>query len=107
MHSTHALRPKLRKILRDLMISVPDDDTDLVVTGALDSLSLVNLIMELETQFVLTIDFDTLELESFRTVNAMSNYLAASLSKKDSTYLTTPTFPLKPQNTAHVALQKP
>ena len=104
MQHTQELRPKIRAILHELMITVPDDETDLVATAALDSLSLVNLIMELETQFAITIDFDTLELESFRSVSSMSSYLSSLLTKQP--YLANPIFPLKPQNTVHTPFQK-
>lgn len=75
---TTDLKTEIRSILTEVINNdVPNDETDLVETGTLDSLALVSLIMELESQFAIAIDFDTLELESFRSVNSISRYVQA------------------------------
>jgi len=66
------LRTVLSQILNE---DVPSNDTDLIETGMLDSLALVSLIMELETSFEIDIDFDDLELESFRSIDSMAAYI--------------------------------
>ncbi len=73
---TTDLKTEIRSILAEVINDdVPNNETDLVETGSLDSLALVSLIMELESQFAIAIDFDTLELESFRSVNSISRYV--------------------------------
>lgn len=73
---TTDLKTEIRSILAEVINDdVPNDETDLVETGSLDSLALVSLIMELESQFAIAIDFDTLELESFRSVNSIIRYV--------------------------------
>ena len=62
----------LVKIIND---DLPSNETDLIETGLLDSLALVSLIMELENHFSVNIDFDALELESFRSVAAITDYI--------------------------------
>ncbi len=75
---TTDLKTEIRSILAEVINDdIPNDETDLVETGSLDSLALVSLIMELESQFAIAIDFDTLELESFRSVNSISRYVQA------------------------------
>jgi len=73
---TTDLKTEIRSILAEVINDdIPSDETDLVETGSLDSLALVSLIMELESQFAIAIDFDTLELESFRSVNSIIRYV--------------------------------
>ncbi len=54
------------------------DDTDLIETGTLDSLALVSLIMELETAFDLTVSYDDLEIEAFRSIHSISTFVLSS-----------------------------
>lgn len=70
------LRLELREVLRPILNEeLPSNDTDLIESGLLDSLALVSLIMELESSFALNIDFDDLELESFRSIDSMAVYI--------------------------------
>ncbi len=66
------IRAVLLQVIND---DVPANDTDLLETGLIDSLALVNLIMELESRFKVVIDFDALELESFRSVDSMNDFI--------------------------------
>ena len=58
-----------------LNIAVPDPDTDLFREGVLDSLSFVNLLLHLEREFGLAISLDDLELDRFRTIRSIAQYL--------------------------------
>ncbi len=51
---------------------VPSLDTDLLETGLIDSLSLVDLLMNLESEFGLTVDMSDIDLEQLRTVIGLS-----------------------------------
>jgi D-alanine--poly(phosphoribitol) ligase subunit 2 len=55
--------------------SLPDDD--LIETGIMDSLKIVELLVELENRFVLKIPLEDLEIESFRSVASISRLIAA------------------------------
>ncbi len=71
-----SVKQSLREIVHDITgVEIPTDDTDLIETGTLDSLALVSLIMELENSFAVSIDFDDIELESFRSVTSVCDLL--------------------------------
>jgi D-alanine--poly(phosphoribitol) ligase subunit 2 len=59
-------------IFRDeLSIEVPGPQVDVIESGLLDSLGLVTLVVELEQQFDLSIPFETLDVDDFRTVGSI------------------------------------
>lgn len=58
-----------------LGIHVPGADTDLFAAGAVDSLSFINLLLQLELEFDLTIPLAHLDLEQFNTVNRIAAYV--------------------------------
>jgi acyl carrier protein len=63
---------RLRGIVsRTLAISPPQTDTDLVETGVLDSLALVELLVAVEEQFGIRFAPEELEIERFRSVAAL------------------------------------
>lgn len=61
----------------DLHVDVPAPDTDLFATARLDSLGVVELVLELERRFGITIATDDLELDYFRSLNAIAEFVAA------------------------------
>jgi acyl carrier protein len=65
--------------LHNLNVEVPSVYDDLIEHGLLDSLKIVELLVELETHFELKIPFEDLEIESFRSVANIAR-LIASLS---------------------------
>jgi acyl carrier protein len=58
-----------------LNIHVPSDDTDLIDGGLLDSLALVELVVEVEQRFGVTIPFDTLDIDDFRSVDSIGGVI--------------------------------
>jgi Acyl carrier protein len=64
-------------ILNQLNIDVPSAETDLIETGLLDSLALVELVFQIEQEFQLAIPLDELEVESFRTVRRIGELVAS------------------------------
>jgi methoxymalonate biosynthesis acyl carrier protein len=58
-----------------LNIQVPSDETDLIDRGLLDSLALVELVVEIEQCFGVTIPFDTLDIDDFRSVNSIGGVI--------------------------------
>jgi acyl carrier protein len=64
---------RLRDILaRTLGTSPPDPETDLVASGALDSLALVELLVAVEQEFSIMFAPDELEIERFRSLAALA-----------------------------------
>ena len=63
-------------ILRqDLHLSVPSPDTDLLATGTLDSLGLVELLFQLEQRFGLRVQMDALDVEDVRSATRIAAYV--------------------------------
>lgn len=54
-----------------LGVRVPDDDTDVIATGLLDSLGVAELLLTLEERFGITIDMATLDLDDVRSVRSI------------------------------------
>jgi methoxymalonate biosynthesis acyl carrier protein len=61
----------------DLGVEIPSSDTDLLATARLDSLGVVELIMQLERRFGITVELEDLELDNFRTLNSIAAFVAA------------------------------
>ncbi len=61
----------------DLGVEVPSSDTDLLATARLDSLGVVELIMQLERRFGITVELEDLELDNFRTLESIAAFVAA------------------------------
>lgn len=59
-----------------LLADVESVHTDLLETGALDSVRLVELLMHLEQSFGLNIELATLEIEDFRTIASIARLVA-------------------------------
>ena len=53
-------------------LSVPGPDADLVASGQLDSLALVDLLMHLENSFGISVALDGLEIDDFRSVKRIA-----------------------------------
>ena len=58
-------------------VEVPAPDTDLLETGILDSLQLVDLLLQLGQDFGFSIAIETLELDDLRTLDGLAGVLAA------------------------------
>ncbi|MBO0861052.1 MAG: acyl carrier protein [Chloracidobacterium sp.] len=58
-------------------LDVASAETDLIETGLLDSLVLVELLAQLEESFDVSISTDDLELENFRSIDTIVRFLAA------------------------------
>lgn len=77
MTEQHVVRQKLIELFaRKLNLEVASVDTDLVATGLLDSLTLVELLAQLEEAFGVSISAGDLELEDFRSIASIAGFLA-------------------------------
>lgn len=71
-----ALHDRISAIfLEKLHITVPSTETDLLETGILDSLQLVDLLLNLEKEFSVRIQLDSLEIESFRSISRIADLI--------------------------------
>ena len=69
---------QLHELLRRrLAIDVPEAHTDLFGPGLLDSLGLVMLISALEEQFDCELPLDDLDLDHFRSLERIAEYLGS------------------------------
>ncbi len=60
-----------------LGLEVPTPETDLIETGLLDSLALVELLLGLEEEFGVEVPLAELEIESFRSVRSIAAYVGS------------------------------
>ena len=64
-----ALRDQIRGLFSEHMnVEVPSHETDLLESGLLDSMGLVDLLVHIEKTFGLTIGLEDLNVEDFRSV---------------------------------------
>jgi acyl carrier protein len=58
-----------------LNLTVPSIDMDLIGSGLLDSLKLIDLLMELEQEWRVKISLDDLEVDHFRSISSIAAFL--------------------------------
>jgi D-alanine--poly(phosphoribitol) ligase subunit 2 len=64
----------VRSILRDhLNVLVDSPDEDLLESGLVDSLGVVELILQLENRFEVSLPMDALEIDDFRSINRIAD----------------------------------
>jgi len=56
-------------------VVAPSADTDLMESGLLDSLTLVELMSSLEDQFGIHISFDDIEIDNFRSARKIAEFI--------------------------------
>jgi acyl carrier protein len=56
-------------------VETPSADTDLMASGLLDSLTLVELMSSLEEQFGIHITFDEVEIDNFRSARKIAEFV--------------------------------
>ena len=77
MATTPALEDRIRALfVRALNIDAPSEETDLIESGVIDSLALVELLLALEQEFSVSVPFDTLDIESFRSIRTIAELIA-------------------------------
>jgi len=70
----------VQALLRKLTFQEPGPDTDLLATGMLDSMTLVQLVAALEHEFDVQIPMDELGAESFRSAAGIASLVANAKS---------------------------
>jgi acyl carrier protein len=77
MDSDLTAAERIRLLIREVLsVEVPNDDTDIIDAGLLDSLALVSLIAEIEHEFELELPLEDLDIDQFRSVNRIAQMLA-------------------------------
>lgn len=58
-----------------LHLDVPAADVDLFESGVLDSLAFVELLLQLEREFGVTVSLDELEVDNFRSIQRIAEFV--------------------------------
>lgn len=83
MQSDQNLREKVMKIFADnLSIDVPSHETDLLDAQLLDSMGIVDLLLQIEEQFGVRIGLEELEIKDFRSVAMIAKTVGSRLPGK-------------------------
>jgi methoxymalonate biosynthesis acyl carrier protein len=69
-----------RLFLETLNVQVPSADADLIESGVIDSLALVELLFAIEREFSVSLPLDDLEIDNFRSVSRISSVIEAAQS---------------------------
>jgi acyl carrier protein len=64
---------------QQLNIKIPSNETDLIEEGLIDSLMLVELIMHLEREYGITVAFEDIDLDNFKSINAIEQFVATRM----------------------------
>ena len=79
MNQTDRLVQRLGALFAETFhIETPGADTDLLETGILDSLQLVELLSELEQHFGLRIRIEDIDLDDLRSLSRLARLVAAN-----------------------------
>jgi acyl carrier protein len=65
-------------------MDIQSPTTDLLESGLLDSLGLVDLLAHMERQFGISLDIEDFEIDDFRSVTTIASLLATKLPKGPS-----------------------
>ena len=68
-----------RLINDELLVEVNSPEDDLLASGVLDSLTLVQLLFDLERRFGVTIPLEELEIDDFRSINSIASLVQSAL----------------------------
>jgi acyl carrier protein len=78
------IAPRVAAILAErLQIDPISDDTDLFTGAGLDSLGLVELLLGLEEEFGIDVTADDLELDRFRSISAIAEFVCSKLDRRN------------------------
>jgi acyl carrier protein len=69
--------------IRHLHIRPPAPDLDLIESGTIDSVTFVELISHLEQEFSIRIPLDDLDLDHFRSITSIGEFIRTQLPKAE------------------------
>lgn len=71
------IRERLHTVFSEaLNVDIPSPDTELIESGIIDSLQLVELLAAVEEAFDVTVSVEDLDIENFRTFERLAAFLA-------------------------------
>jgi D-alanine--poly(phosphoribitol) ligase subunit 2 len=74
-----SLVTRLNKLFLDkLNVKVPSPDTDLLESGLLDSMQIVELLLQIEHQFGLRIELERVDFDDLRSLAGIARLIGAS-----------------------------
>ena len=75
--ATELLQEQIASVLAEtLHVEGPAPETDLLETGTIDSLGLVDLLVRIEERFGVRVDLENLEVDQFRSVASIASLVA-------------------------------
>lgn len=77
MSELNGLSDRIFSIFEQLNLEVPSEDTDLFESGLLDSLTFVELLVQVEEQLGVTVTLDSLEPDNFRSIRRIASFVLA------------------------------
>ena len=84
MANSIELQNSIMRILSEkIHVEVPSVETDLMESGLLDSLTLVELMASLEEKFGISISFDDIELDNFRSVDRIAEFVGSQTNMNE------------------------
>ena len=76
------IQSQITKLLVEKVhVEVPSPTTDLMETGLLDSLTLVELIVGIEQQFGIEVPLEEIEIDHFRSIERIAGFVAHRTSR--------------------------
>lgn len=79
------LEERLAQTLAEVLhVDVPSRETDLIRTGRLDSVGLVDLLLRLERQYGVRVEMETLEIDQFRSLGSITAFIAARMASAEA-----------------------
>lgn len=70
---------RVTTLIRDaLQVEVPAPDVDLIEADLIDSLALISLITEIETEFGVELPLEDFDIEKFRSARQIAEYVATA-----------------------------
>lgn len=76
----NSVRDQIAAFIQSAVGSAAADDDDIFERGLVSSIFAVELVDFIEVTFQITVDNEDLDLSNFRSVNAMSKFVAAKLA---------------------------
>ncbi len=76
MYESSAVERQIIRLFLDrLHLEVPSVETDLLATGALDSMGFVELLVSLEERYGIEISLDNVEIDNFRSIQRIAEFV--------------------------------
>ena len=88
----HDLEERLALTLAEVLhVDVPSREADLIRTGRLDSVGLVDLLLRLERQYGVRVEMESLEIDQFRSLGSITAFVAARMAPTEAASTGAPT----------------